>query len=525
LPLGLVLLVAAGLGSHYETNDDLSITLLLRGRTAAAPVSDLHLYFHGWATVLVSLYRQWPALPWYGLLLYALLLLALVLLSAVLNRLLRPHLAPRKRTAWLLLFLLLAGLEHVQWFNYMRVPLLLAGGAVLFGALPGAPQRAGRQQLVLLLITGAAFGAAWAIRPSAALLGAAAVAPVAVWLGGRHGWRTVGLVTLLAVIGGASLTLLRTPEAARYRRLDVLKSNLNDYQLTHPQPRSAADSLGVQAVQHWLLGDSALVNDALFARALPFDARFLTRTAPAKLRQTITQLPRDYFPLLLSWAGMLLLGWRSAPARQRWAWGLYLLGVLGALLVLGAGLKLPPRLAGPLLTLVTLAQAALLLRTHARPWRRRLLWAVRLAYVIGAFVVALYGYKVLHRRTVLAREQARHEQLLGEVQRQVAGRVLVGAGVESVFKSLSPFRQYVPATGAPWLLLTGWTALDPSQAQLRQRLTGHREQVPALRTLLARPGAQLVLVEPDSLGPFMQRYLRERVQPPQRVTNAVFLKT
>ncbi|QNP51983.1 hypothetical protein H9L05_19075 [Hymenobacter qilianensis] len=45
----MLALSIGGLGAYYETNDDLIITQLLRGVTAAAPVTDLHLYFHGFA--------------------------------------------------------------------------------------------------------------------------------------------------------------------------------------------------------------------------------------------------------------------------------------------------------------------------------------------------------------------------------------------------------------------------------------------------------------------------------------------
>ncbi|UYZ60472.1 hypothetical protein [Hymenobacter latericus] len=503
LPLGLLLLVALGLGCYYETNDDFVITLLLRGRTAAEPVANLHLYLHGWAGLLAALYQHWPTVPWYGLLLYGLLYLALALLTAVLDGLLRPHLGGRARTACLAAFLLLAGLEHFMWFNYVRVPLLLAGGAVLYGAQRQAHSR--RRGGVLLLAV-VAFAMAWAVRPSAAVLGLAVVAPAAAWLAGwRRGWLVVGLAAGVAVVGGAVLHLGRSPEAARYRQLDVLKSNANDYQLYAPNPRSPADSLGAQAVQHWVLGDSTLVNEGLFARAFQLNPDFLRRIAPAKLQAVLGQLVRDYFPLLLlnAWLASVALG--ALPPPRRKGWLLYVVGAGLLLLGLGVVLKLPPRIAGPLLTLLTVGHTAAVLQAAGR-WQPIGHLGRRLLLGVAVLVAGLYAYKVLHRSRVLAAEEAHRSRALEQLQRQLQGRQLVAVGLEEQFKSLSPFGQYVADGGKPWLLVVGWNTLDPSQARLRQRLTGTRSQPEALRRLAARPNTVLYL-PPGEAAAFWRVYL------------------
>lgn len=490
LPLLLVLLTSLLLGAHYETNDDFSITLLLRGRTAAAPVTDLHLYFHGWAWLLARLYQLAPTVPWYGLTLYALLALALVLLTAMLERLLAPHTRPWPRAGLLAAFLLLAGLEHAQWFNYVRVPLLLSGAAVLWAA-----QLHGRRWVLLLALL--LFGAAWGIRPSAALLGAAAVAPAAWWLGGRPAGRVVLSVAAVALLLGGLLQLTRPPEAARYRRLDVRKSEVLDYGWRVPAPRTRADSLGVQAVEHWAFGDTTLVNEAFFQRAYrpqPQPAAFLAHKAGL----TVLAVVRDYFPLLIINGLLLWLGLRlpAAPRRRQW---LYLLAFGGLLLALGAVLKLPPRLAGPLLTLLTVAHLGLLPR-RPWPWPRGLRRYVASGLLGG--LLLLYGAKVVHRAAVLQREESRNGEALLRLAAAASGQgsgapaaapgPLVGSRVEGLFKSLSPFRQYLPAGGPPWLLLTGWPTLDPSQPRLRQQLSGVRVQAEALRRLRRRPAVRWV---------------------------------
>ncbi|GAB2968353.1 hypothetical protein GCM10027048_44010 [Hymenobacter coalescens] len=479
LPVGLVLLTAWLLGCHYETNDDFSITLLLRGRTAAAPVTNLHLYFHGWAWLLAQLYQYWPAVPWYGLLLYGLLGLALVLLTAVLEELLRPRTTPPLRALLLAGFLLLAGLEHVQWFNYVRVPLLLGGATVLWMA-QRVGGRAARWVLPLGLLL---FAAGWAIRPSAAWLGLVAVAPAAWWLGGRGAGRVVAGAAAVALLLGLAVQLTRSPEATRYRRLDVRKSEVLDYRWQLAAPRTPADSLGVWLVGEWMLGDSTVVNEAFFTRAYRFRPLLDVTRATETLRG-VRQLARDYFALLLINALLLALG-RELPTPARRQQGLYLWGVGLLLLGLMVGLKLPPRLAGPLLTLLTVAHAAALWRQPLPlPVRGRTLHLL----LVGAMVV-LYAFKVGHRHQRLAAEERWQRAALAELSSHRTGP-LVGIGVEERFKSLSPFRQYVPAAGPPWLLLTGWPTLDPSQARLRQQLTGTRGQAEALRRLHGRPGVR-----------------------------------
>ncbi|RYU78227.1 hypothetical protein [Hymenobacter persicinus] len=501
LPAALLLLAGLALGCYYETNDDVTITLLLRGVAAAAPVTDLHLYFHGLAPLLAGLYTHFPALPWYGLLLYGLLYAATVLAFAVLDRLLRGQVTAGALVGALVLFFGLAWLEHGLWFNYVRVPVLLAGVGLLYAA-----QRA--ERLPALLLGLLAVGLAWLIRPSAALLGLLAAVPGALWLARRRGAVVIAAVTLLLGVAQLTLSLTRTPAEATYRRLDVLKSNLNDYHLYQIHPQSRLDSLGVRAVAHWALGDSTLVNEALFRRATRFEAgTFGREQVPAKLLTLVSQLVRDYFPLLLLQLGLgleILRNPRRYEGRGRF-W-LVQAGFLLLILGLGSGLKLPPRIGLPLLNLWTLSNLSYVLRVPRRP--------VRLAPLSTAallLVVLLYGYKTIHRGQVLKQEQQQNV-------RQLAAwlgpppRVLVGAGLETLFKSWSPFAE--PAFAPHSVLsLTGWQTLDPSQPALRQYLTGTRDQPAALRRLAARPAVRWLLA--PAVVPWVNSYLAATRQPGQ----------
>ncbi|QDA62258.1 hypothetical protein [Hymenobacter jejuensis] len=487
LPALLMLLSGWALGCFYETNDDAVITLLLRGNMSVAPVTNLHLYFHGVAWILATLYEAFPAWPWYGFALYGLLYLSTVLAFAVLDRLLHPRFSGPTIMVLMVLFFCVAWVEHGMWFNYVRVPMLLGGAGLLYAA-----QRRGQAGALMMGLL--AFGLAWLIRPSAAMLALIATAPGIFWLGGRRASVLVLVANTLAVVGGGTLTLTRSTAASNYRTLDVLKSNLNDYHLYRPTPVTAPDSLAMQAVEQWMLGDSAVVNPDLFKRASRFEAGyFLRHQFWLKATETVQQLLRDYFPLLLL---QVLICWQVFGSQrytyERRFWVVQVM-MIGLLLALGIVLKLPPRLALPLLDLWVLGNLAYLL--DARHPRPRL---APLSAGLLALVVLAYGYKTWHRKAVLSQEALRGQHILARFAAGLTGHeaAVVVAGLEEAFKSQSPFREF--SVSAPKLvLLTGWPTLDPSQPALRQQLTGTRDFPTAMRALAQRSDVKWFLA-PDA---------------------------
>ena len=492
-----LLIALLGLGAYYETNDDQVITYLLQGRMAAAPVTNLYLYFHGLAGGLVWLYQTAPGVPWYGLLLYGLLYLATLLTFAVLRGALRPWLRPGAVAGLLGAFFLLAWVEHGLWFSYVRVPLLLAPAGLLFAA-----QRPGRRGVLAVGLL--AFAVAWLIRPSAAVLGGALAGPGAWWLSGRRSRGVLAGAALLAGVGGLGVSLTRPPAAATYRRLDVRKSTLNDYQLARPAPRSAPDRLGLQAAQSWLFLDATLVNTALLRRAAPLDAGyFLRRVAPGKAAALLRLLARDYFPLL---ALLALSAWQvarapgAAPRRGFWlAQAAYLAGLLG----LGLGLKLPPRLALPYLDYWLISNGLFVL-SQGRPVPRLTRAGTGLLLVL----LGLYGYKTFHRRQVLLAERRANAAQLRRLGTTTAP-LLVSGGMEEYYKSASPF-------GNDWdlpprlLALAGWNSLDPSQPAFLAALTGTRDLSAALRRLAGRGGRVRWVLTPAVAAVLNQQLARTR---------------
>ncbi|NVO84555.1 hypothetical protein, partial [Hymenobacter terrestris] len=246
----------------------------------------------------------------------------------------------------------------------------------------------------------------------------------------------------------------------------------------------------------WLLADSTLVNEATLRRAAPIRAGyFLHHTAPRKLGDLLQQFPRDYFALLLLLAATCGLVLRAQPSRgQFW---LVQAGYLALVLALGVGLKLPPRLALPLLDLWVFSNLVFVLRSVAlRP-------GLALSFLLLALGLATgpYIYKTLHRRSVLIQERQRYravrQQLLALARQQLppGGGLVVSDAMEETYKAESPFAGGVGRLPPElqWLSVRGWQLLHPSQPAWRRQLTGTADFTTALRRLGSRPAVAWLL--------------------------------
>ncbi|WP_210515125.1 hypothetical protein [Hymenobacter terricola] len=512
LPLALILLTLAGLGSYYEASDDTTLAWLFSGVLSLKPITSVPLYFHGYGHLLAAAYTAAPGVPWLGLLLSTLLAGATILAFAVLDNLLRPHLRPPALVLALVVFFGVAWVEHWLWFSYVRVALLLAGVAVLYAA-----QRPGHRGALLLGLAG--LGAAWLLRPSQAALGLGAVLPAVLLLagGGRRALPVVaGAAFILAFATGAA-ALLRTPEQAHAQVRDGYFARVLDFDQLRPQPRTAADSLGTDAVNLWLMGDSTVVNEAMCRRAYHFDAPdFFRQVVPAKLVLRAQLLVRDYFPLLLALlAAAVGVARRGRPG---WFW-LVQFGFVGVFVFLAGVLKLPARIELPLLDFWLLTNLAFLFQAAgfsvaaagakplvmSRPAVSPLIR--RLSVVATVLVLLLYGAKTWHRHQVLSQERRHHELALQAITRLEAGRLRILGGTNDLLKSLSPFRNYSAGPG-PVLLLTGWSSHDASQGPLRYALSGHADQTDCLRRLVtsAPAIAPLWVLTPESAHWLSRRF-------------------
>lgn len=501
LPALLFGLTYALIGFYYETNDDQIITLLLRGLSIQPALTDLSIYFFGFSQLLAWLYGVLPQAPWYGLLLYGWLLVATMLAFWLLLRAF-PGLKPWQRWALLTGFYFFCWLEHVMWFNYLRVPLLLAGTSYLFLLRHQGGREAFRWGPWLL--SGALLLTALCIRPSAAMLGLLVVGPAALLAGGTPARRWTPPAFLLALTLAFLLwrQYQQTPATRQYQQLDLWKSAILDYGIYQPRIQGPADSLAFAAIGHWLLADRQVLNQDFYRQHGRISLAYvLGRQARGKIQALLVALVRDQF--LLLWLNGLLLGWlwvtRAPQARRLAGYGLYFWLLL---LAIGIGLKLPPRVLTPCLSLYTLVQLSLWPRQGTLPLTR---W-YKLAFFVT--LVAGLGYlaKVAHRSWLQQQRQLHHERFIAQVARISRGQVLVYSALPDYFRSLSPLRNY--DFGARVLFpLTGWSTLDPGYAGFYQRLTGHRSFVGAVRAL-SRQSNTCWLLEPG-FDRFLDAYLRQ----------------
>jgi hypothetical protein len=397
------------------------------------------------------------------------------------------------------------------------------------------------------------------------------VLPAALRLAGS--WRqarplllSAGLLLGLA-FGLAAVS--QTAAEARVQARDARLARILDYEQLRPFPCTAADSLGTAAISSWLLGDSAMVDPVLHGPVYRFDAAdFAGRVVPAKLQLRGGLLLRDYFAVLLALLATAgaVLGVRRPVPRGFW---LVQLGFAAGLVALAGILKLPPRLALPLLDCWLLTNLVFWLHRpypgaspavdematatiaansfpasfpegqgarHSSDLQQRdsgrLSWRsfpplLRFGGTILVVVVAgLYAAKTWHRRQVLQREQHQHEIALAAIGRP-AGAVRVLAGTNDVLKSLSPFRTYALGPG-PVLQLTGWSSHDASQARLRQALSGTTDQTECLRRLANRaatgPAAPVVWMLTPEMAAWLSRRtssdgIRLRLEAQKPLTN------
>lgn len=502
LPALLLLGTWGSFGCYFESNDDVAISQVLRGETALTPTTNLHLYFHGLAYLLATLYQLAPTFPWYGLLLYLLLYGSLVLAYQLLVDLLAPKLALRYLVGCLLLVYGFGWLETAVLMNFTRLPILLVGTGVLYGT----NQRA---HWLPLLIGGTFVTLGWSIRPSAAALGWAVALPGCWWLAR---WRAVIPVVsaglLLAVLTAIVLATYSPVELA-YRRMDVLLANYLDYELYSPHPQTPQDSLGLLAIQNRAFADSTVLTERLFTHSIAFDwAPFLHQTLRHKVYSSYSMFRVNYLWLILFLFVIGVGALIGSRGRQRGEFLAAHMAFAILLLCLTVGLKLPTRLASPLLSIWILCTLL-----YVSSYCSHMLRPTALGWVLLGGILIGHSRKLWIPSKLFRHHQAENEEYMRQVYSVARNRTLVVGGVEWAYQYLSPFKTY-ELSDSPALTLMGWLALEPSVGDLRQQMSGTRDFEQSLITLAADPKT-LWLLQPyyvSYLNHYAQHHRRQSVR-------------
>ncbi len=528
LPLLLVGATAALLGTYYESNDDYFMELLLRGTSAVAPVGNLHLWWHGWGYLLAAAFGAAPAVPWYGLLCYGLTVVALMgffyALEVVAQRIGMRAVA---RLSVELLVFATAFVYNVVQMNFTRPALLLgaAAGLVALAGIAARPvgeaaeaqpglARARRDPWLLglpLLL------AAWLVRPDGALFGLALVLPLGLLLPRRPVLVRAGSLLMVAAVAYIGLAATRTPAGNRYRQMNADRARVVDYHNFNAHLRTPADSLAFTSLtSYWGMADTALINPRFYRVALPIDPTLslVHRRSLNELVPVVTAIAYRWFAAFALLLFVAATVWhRAVPVTLRGgaAWLFYNLYFWAVFVAITLFLHMVPRIFFPSITVYAVVNF-LFVAVVAGPVLLPAAQSNALWYRLGAIgaVAALVLHSFLLGRFVREQSvlQRTNEQYLTKLAAATERKVVVNEGMFIAFDALCPLRCYRIAENRKLLMLTGWTAFDPSHSALCTALTGRSDLAGALQVLVRRPNVAWVL--PDYFVPFFTSYWQKR---------------
>lgn len=489
-------------GFHYETNDDLLMSFIARGLAFGKPVGDYGIYFHGFGQLFVWLYQQFPAVPWYGFILYALLFLATSLAYKFLYKVLRPRCSFITLIGTDILFYLANWYEHAFWFNYMRVPLLLAALSLL-NAFPSNGQN---QKINWLNVAGLSFLflLALAIRPGAALLGVTVVFPYLLFQWLRYKERqmkflkTVAIFTVSGILFTGWLQLHATKAAAQYRHVDTLKSAMVDFQWCCGSQQTSEENLILDGMHHWFVADVA-VWQPLLKKLHPDWPYLLQEAFFVKLPAALQALVLDQFLALALVVFLLSIHYKNRR-QLNWKYVVLLQGYTALLLLAFAlALKLPPRVLTPVLGLHLLITLAFL-----PPKLESFKPVSGLFKGVLLLLLGLQFYKISSRALWQNGQQQKAEQYFETLSSGYQQRLIILADVSGELRALSPFLNYTFGDNQV-LFLTGWQTLDPHFLPYLQQLSGKTGVGEALQELSNRKN--VIWVMQPQFKTFLSSYL------------------
>ncbi|MBC7448204.1 MAG: hypothetical protein H7330_09110, partial [Hymenobacteraceae bacterium] len=390
---------------------------------------------------------------------------------------------------------LAAWTEHVLWFNYTRIPVLLAAGAFMAYAFD-TKENSVRHTRAAVLFT-LAYLLALCIFPTAAVLGLGLALPAAIRVPTRSGLDFKNLATslvpfvLMSVLFFSATVLTRSEEEVGFHRL---LNRVNDYKNNGQYyfnpvrdantPASERTYAVKEAVRTGLLGDRLAVNESFFARSGGPDwAEFLRVRLPKKLGELLGRLALDYYLVLLFNVVLIVYCYRKLLSKTRRRLLVGTQGwIIGWLLLIGGLWKLPPRLAGPAMVVLTMVNLVFYLR------HRRLGLPKVPGWAWGALLIlfAVHVYDTGGRTLTLSNKQAANEQFIASMERRFHGQLLVAVGFEPHFSSLSPWQNYDFGQNKV-LMLTGWQTMAPEFREYLASITGQTNFGAAVEALMSRP--------------------------------------
>ncbi|WP_146153535.1 hypothetical protein [Adhaeribacter arboris] len=486
-------------GCFYETNDDIILTLLISGFSGGEPISDLTLYLHGISVLISKLYQNLPGVPWYGFSLYSLLFIITILAFRFMYQVLKPMVEPRVIYGIILLFYLANWYEHVFWFNYSRLAILLAGVASLNAWLDLRLHHSGIKKR--LLAYGSLFFLALCLRPSFAVFGIGLTLPFLLLNKQfyRVSFKRTAYLLLPFLLAGvffsAWLKIKSTPAQTNYRHLDVQKSQILDYNWCCPLPSKPNEKLLYTGLSNWFLADKNIQN--FLQQQRPDGKYFQKEVLVFKFQQFLPELIRSQFLIIILLAAHIVWLIRSKATNNLFRLFSYHFYFWSLLFATGILLKTPPRVLTPAISLLLLMHL-----TFPLPFSKSIKWPLLFKFC-GLLLLVLPIYRINHRANWQQQRQKQSEAVIAAIQNNFPHYVIVTAGLENELRALSPFKNYF-ARKNRLLFLTGWQTLDPHYPGYLQSLAGKTNLAGALEILSRRE--KVVWVSNPQMTIFLVRY-------------------
>ncbi|MDQ4142015.1 MAG: hypothetical protein M3142_16030 [Bacteroidota bacterium] len=489
------------IGCFYETNDDIILTFLLSGFSGWGPITDLTLYLHGLSVPISKLYQVFPSWPWYGLGLYSLLFVVTLLAFRFIYYCLKPKDGLPFFYFLIILFYLANWYEHVFWFNYSRLAVLLSGMAGLNAWLDGQQSVSGFNKRQFGY--GFLFFVALCIRPSFAFFGLGLVLPIFL-LDSTFSRLIINKAFLLflpflltGVLFSGYIYVKNNPAQKSYQQLDVLKSQIVDYNWCCPVPNKATEKLLYTGVNNWFLADK---NIQVFLMQQQPDWRYFVQDIfILKLSLLLRELVFNHFlPFCLLAAHFIWLC-KSKARRKMILLGSYHLYFWIIILAVGLIFKLPPRVLTPSISLLLLIHLAIfppIIKPRSLPV---------FVKVFGALLLLMQMYKIAHRSFWQQQRQKQSETIITRITNNFSDHLVITAGLENELRALSPFKNY-SFHNQQLLFLTGWQTLDPHFSGYLQSLTGQGNVAQVFESLSHRK--KVIMVSNAPFVAFLEAYLK-----------------
>lgn len=519
LPLFLSVFILIFLGSYFESNDDLVMSMLLSGALQSnGGAYDLSYFFYRYLVYAFEfLYSIVPVLPWYGisLLLFNIAATANIfyILVIALSRYFRKSIV----TFLLFLFFFTVIAENVIEINFTRISILLGGSStiVLFILLNG---RKGLAEWLWIIACSLFVICSVLIRPMAGLLVSSLLLPFILYSG--YKLKSLKYSVYFTIIMGFVVTLLFI-STQKFRPQDELiirdyaSKVINIIDFNYESPHSVLDyrdSLKKESIQNFFVSDREVLTDDYLERIssdnyLAYDKITLSRFKDS-IRHTFYYLFKEYPGMTLLYISVFLaILIRSAkdPFKVILIFVLLQVFYFSSIVLIHTIMKLPERLFVPLYgILVVCLFFAIFVMPHEDRLKRKIFNALPYLFIIS-LVVSLFT--VYNNYKEINEENRLNTAVFNDIRESYVNKSLVLTTPSSILLGgLSPLKGLQIGNNRIFPFI-GWTTFMPSYYRELKMLCGSEEINDFMSFVKGNP--EYIFISNEYFNDFVSRYFLE----------------